>query len=102
MNYTLEDLFGMIENKREVKLCVNWKPNAKAQLEKVESPTYHSVDLDPEMKTDRGKKSNHISIYDCLNTFIHDEVLHGANKWRCPQCKKEVPAMKQISIDRLP
>ncbi|MCJ1351058.1 MAG: ubiquitin-specific protease doa4 [Icmadophila ericetorum] len=42
------------------------------------------------------------NIYDCLDDFCGEELLSGEEKWKCPHCKVEREAIKQIRITRIP
>lgn len=41
-------------------------------------------------------------IYDCLKSYCQEEMLSGDEVWRCPYCKCEREATKQITITRAP
>ncbi|WFD36205.1 ubiquitinyl hydrolase 1 [Malassezia cuniculi] len=43
-----------------------------------------------------------VSLEQCLNAFVHDEVMDGANAWHCPKCKKPRRSIKQLTFARLP
>ncbi|BFZ59662.1 ubiquitin-specific protease doa4 [Saitoella coloradoensis] len=49
------------------------------------------------------RKGNKIStLRDCLDGFVHEEVMAGDDAWNCPRCKKPRKATKQMTIVRLP
>lgn len=41
-------------------------------------------------------------IYDCLRSYCKEEKLSGDEVWKCPHCKCEREATKQITITRAP
>lgn len=43
-----------------------------------------------------------VSLTQCLDAFVHDEVLDGSNAWHCPQCRRPRRTVKQMSLARLP
>ena len=47
-------------------------------------------------------KSGHGNIQDCLRSYCQEERLSGDEVWRCPHCKCEREATKQIILTRLP
>ncbi|CAD6890709.1 unnamed protein product [Tilletia controversa] len=49
-----------------------------------------------------GRNYSRVSLYDCLDAFVRQEVLEKADAWFCPQCKKPRKATKKLSISRLP
>ena len=42
------------------------------------------------------------NIYQCLRSYCQEEMLSGDEVWKCPHCKCERVATKQISITRAP
>ena len=42
------------------------------------------------------------NVYDCLRSYCQEEVLSGDEVWKCPYCKCEREATKQILLTRLP
>ena len=47
-------------------------------------------------------KSGQGNIYDCLRSYCQEEMLSGDEVWKCPHCKCEREATKQIILTRLP
>lgn len=47
-------------------------------------------------------RSGKTTIQDCLKSYCAEEMLSGDEVWRCPRCKKEREATKQITITRAP
>ncbi|KAJ1969519.1 ubiquitin-specific protease doa4 [Dispira parvispora] len=43
-----------------------------------------------------------VRLHQCLDAFVHQEVLEGEDQWHCPQCKTRRRATKQMYITRLP
>ena len=42
------------------------------------------------------------NIYDCLRSYCQEEMLSGEEVWKCPHCRCEREATKQIILTRLP
>jgi ubiquitin carboxyl-terminal hydrolase 8 len=42
------------------------------------------------------------NIYDCLRSYCQEEMLSGDEVWKCPYCRCEREATKQIILTRLP
>lgn len=47
-------------------------------------------------------RSGYGDIYDCLKSYCQEEILSGDEVWKCPYCKCEREATKQIIITRAP
>ncbi len=47
-------------------------------------------------------RSGTADIRDCLHSYCAEEMLSGDEVWRCPHCKKEREATKQITLTRAP
>lgn len=47
-------------------------------------------------------RSGQGNIYDCLRSYTMEEKLSSDEQWRCPHCKCEREATKQIILTRLP
>lgn len=43
-----------------------------------------------------------LSLNNCLDTFLKDEIMEGDNAWYCPNCKKFKKSLKTLTISRLP
>jgi ubiquitin carboxyl-terminal hydrolase 8 len=43
-----------------------------------------------------------ISLEQCLDAFVKDEVLEKSEAWNCPNCKTLRKAIKKLSLSRLP
>ena len=41
-------------------------------------------------------------IHNCLRSYCHEEKLSGDEVWKCPHCKREREATKQITVTRAP
>ena len=46
--------------------------------------------------------SGKTNIQECLKSYCAEEMLSGDEVWKCPRCKKEREATKQITITRAP
>lgn len=47
-------------------------------------------------------KSGHGNLADCLRSYCQEERLSGDEVWKCPHCRCEREATKQIILTRLP
>ncbi|CAO3696223.1 unnamed protein product [Rhizopus stolonifer] len=47
-------------------------------------------------------KITNLTLYQCLDFFVKEEVLEKEDAWFCPQCKKKRKATKQLTLSRLP
>lgn len=47
-------------------------------------------------------RSGRGDIHDCLKSYCQEEMLSGDEVWKCPYCKCEREATKQITITRAP
>ena len=47
-------------------------------------------------------RSGRSTIQDCLESYCREEMLSGDEVWKCPRCKKQREATKQITITRAP
>ncbi|KAH8110726.1 cysteine proteinase [Phellopilus nigrolimitatus] len=47
----------------------------------------------------RGSK---VTLQQCLDAFVQEEVMEKADAWQCPNCKTLRKATKRLSISRLP
>jgi ubiquitin carboxyl-terminal hydrolase 8 len=43
-----------------------------------------------------------VNINDCLDNHCNSEQLDNDNKWKCPDCKKDVNGIKMINLWKLP
>ena len=41
-------------------------------------------------------------LHNCLRSYCHEEKLSGDEVWKCPHCKREREATKQITVTRAP
>jgi ubiquitin carboxyl-terminal hydrolase 8 len=48
------------------------------------------------------KRTDSVSLYQCLDYFVQEEVLEGDNAWHCPQCKTLCRASKALTLSKLP
>lgn len=49
-----------------------------------------------------GRGLSKVSLFQCLDAFVKEEVMDKADAWNCPSCKKPRKATKRLSISRLP
>ncbi|CAO1618164.1 unnamed protein product [Parajaminaea phylloscopi] len=50
----------------------------------------------------QGRGFSKVSLFQCLDAFVKEEVMDKADAWNCPNCKKPRKATKRLSISRLP
>ncbi|PWN42529.1 hypothetical protein IE81DRAFT_313348 [Ceraceosorus guamensis] len=43
-----------------------------------------------------------VTLHQCLDAFVREEVMDKADAWHCPACKKPRKAIKRLTISRLP
>ncbi|CAO3647772.1 unnamed protein product [Cunninghamella echinulata] len=43
-----------------------------------------------------------ITLYQCLDHFVKEEILEKSDAWHCPKCKKLRKASKSLSLSKLP
>ncbi|GAA5928184.1 hypothetical protein JCM10213_005673 [Rhodosporidiobolus nylandii] len=43
-----------------------------------------------------------ISLADCFDDFLREEIMDGENAWNCPSCKCPQPTSKRFLVARLP
>jgi len=49
-----------------------------------------------------GRGSSKVSLYQCLDAFVKEEVMEKSDAWNCPHCKTLRKATKNLSLSRLP
>lgn len=49
-----------------------------------------------------GRGINKVTLFQCLDAFVKEEVMEKQDAWHCPRCQKPRKATKQLSISRLP
>ncbi|ORX45129.1 cysteine proteinase [Hesseltinella vesiculosa] len=70
---------------------------------KTTSTTYNTfMSLSLPIPTKKHKLSSSVSLYQCLDYFVKDEVLDKADSWHCPNCKKLRKTTKTLTLSRLP
>ncbi|KAG1177011.1 hypothetical protein G6F70_002120 [Rhizopus microsporus] len=47
-------------------------------------------------------KLSNVTLYQCLDYFVKEEVLEKEDAWNCPRCCKKRKATKQLMISKLP
>ncbi|KAF2155014.1 cysteine proteinase [Myriangium duriaei CBS 260.36] len=47
-------------------------------------------------------RSGRSTVQECLKSYCQEEMLSGDEVWKCPRCKKQREATKQITITRAP
>ncbi|KAI8330223.1 hypothetical protein BC941DRAFT_186274 [Chlamydoabsidia padenii] len=43
-----------------------------------------------------------VSLYQCLDFFVKEEILEKSEAWRCPKCQKLRKASKTLTLSKLP
>ena len=49
-----------------------------------------------------GRGISKVTLQQCLDYFVKEEIMDKGDMWHCPQCKKPRKATKRLSISRLP
>ena len=49
-----------------------------------------------------GRGISKVTLEQCLDAFVREEIMDKADAWNCPRCKKPRKATKRLSISRLP
>ncbi|SNX87490.1 related to Ubiquitin carboxyl-terminal hydrolase 4 [Melanopsichium pennsylvanicum] len=49
-----------------------------------------------------GRGVGKVTLQQCLDAFVREEILDKGDMWNCPRCKKPRRATKRLSISRLP
>ena len=57
---------------------------------------YLSLPIPAERATDR------VTLQQCVDAFVAEEVLEGDDAWHCPRCRKPRRATKRLTISKLP
>ncbi|KDQ61450.1 hypothetical protein JAAARDRAFT_30889 [Jaapia argillacea MUCL 33604] len=47
-------------------------------------------------------RNSKVTLNQCLDTFVQEEVMDHSDAWKCPNCKALRKATKRLSISRLP
>ncbi|GAA5886995.1 hypothetical protein JCM5296_005218 [Sporobolomyces johnsonii] len=50
----------------------------------------------------RGRRDTSVRLEDCIEHFLHEEILKGDNAWNCPRCRRLRSTSKRFTIARLP
>ncbi|KAK0556562.1 ubiquitin-specific protease doa4 [Tilletia horrida] len=95
-----------IYKQRNDSLVVNWFQgqfrNKMTCLTCGKTSTTYNAFMYLSLPLPSGRAYSRVSLYDCLDAFVRQEVLDKADAWFCPQCKKARKATKKLSISRLP
>jgi ubiquitin C-terminal hydrolase len=43
-----------------------------------------------------------VTLNQCLDYFVKEEILDKEDAWRCPKCQKKRKASKQLTLSKLP
>lgn len=65
------------------------------------STTYNAF-MSLSLPVPAGRGVSQVTLSQCLDAFVREEVLEKANAWHCPQCKKPRRSTKRLSLARLP
>lgn len=64
--------------------------------------TFMSLSLPIPSKSKLSVGSSSITLYQCLDHFVKEEILEKSDAWHCPKCKKLRKASKSLSLSKLP
>ncbi|GAA5798456.1 hypothetical protein HPULCUR_003859 [Helicostylum pulchrum] len=51
---------------------------------------------------EKSKGSTGVSLYQCLDYFVKEEILEKDDAWKCPKCKTLRRASKSLTLSKLP
>ncbi|XP_054714110.1 ubiquitin carboxyl-terminal hydrolase 31-like [Uloborus diversus] len=88
------------EHPKHLKLCLEWKENAKNIL-KLNVPFidhHSSVSAIADLK----KLSNEVTLHECFELYFNEERLGNEDAWMCPYCHHRLPCVKQLSLWTVP
>ncbi|KAE8271216.1 hypothetical protein A4X09_0g1106 [Tilletia walkeri] len=95
-----------IYKQRNDSLIVNWFQgqfrNKMTCLTCGKTSTTYNAFMYLSLPLPSGRNYSRVSLYDCLDAFVRQEVLEKADAWFCPRCKLPRKATKKLSISRLP
>ncbi|KAK0545084.1 ubiquitin-specific protease doa4 [Tilletia horrida] len=95
-----------IYKQRNDSLIVNWFQgqfrNKMTCLTCGKTSTTYNAFMYLSLPLPSGRGYSRVSLFECLDAFVRQEVLDKADAWFCPQCKKPRRATKKLSISRLP
>ncbi|EPQ56117.1 hypothetical protein GLOTRDRAFT_137950 [Gloeophyllum trabeum ATCC 11539] len=49
-----------------------------------------------------GRSASKVTLMQCLDAFVKEEVMENSDAWNCPNCKTLRRATKRLSLSRLP
>ncbi|KAI0738660.1 cysteine proteinase [Daedaleopsis nitida] len=49
-----------------------------------------------------GRSASKVTLQQCIDTFVNEEVMDKSDAWHCPHCKTLRKATKRLSLSRLP
>jgi len=85
---------------KDLLIIVTWKP---ALLEFLFGKNKFDVFTPKATRlTVRKPESKPISLEECIDEFIKEEILTDENKWFCPECKEDREAYKKMDIWKAP
>ncbi|CAO3640862.1 unnamed protein product [Cunninghamella blakesleeana] len=64
--------------------------------------TFMSLSLPIPSKSKLSVGSSGVTLYQCLDHFVKEEILEKSDAWHCPKCKKLRKASKSLSLSKLP
>ncbi|KAG2212280.1 hypothetical protein INT47_001639 [Mucor saturninus] len=65
------------------------------------STTYNSF-MSLSLPIPKNNGASGVSLYDCLDYFVREEVLEKDDAWNCPKCKTLRKASKSLTLSKLP
>ncbi|KZT25326.1 hypothetical protein NEOLEDRAFT_1156281 [Neolentinus lepideus HHB14362 ss-1] len=80
---------GQFRNRMECLTCHNT------------STTYNTF-MSLSLPIPSGRSSSKVTLMQCLDAFVKEEVMENSEAWNCPKCKILRRATKQLSLSRLP
>ena len=89
-NSIIVSLFqGQFRSRLQCTVCENTSTTYNAFM-------YLSLPIPAEKATDR------VTLKQCVDAFVAEEILEGDDAWHCPRCNKPRRATKRLTISKLP
>jgi ubiquitin carboxyl-terminal hydrolase 19 len=93
----------LVFHDKTVYLAMDWRDDPKDDDSVIVTPKpTMEYEEDEKADTRHRKSSDTVSLTDCLQLFTEPETLSQEEAWYCPRCEKHRPAIKQMSVWKLP
>jgi len=100
-NYNTENRNEKIKlNPKDLLIMVTWKPDILKFL--FGEKKFEIFAPNAPKQSIKRPEAKPISLEECIQEFIKDEILTDENKWFCPNCKEDREAYKKMDIWKAP